>query len=118
MKEQEFISEIVARVCHEANKAWCETNGDFTQKAWEEAEEWQRESAINGVTFCIATPDAARSIQHDNWMNEKIAKGWIYGKVKDTKAKTHPCIVPFEELPKFQQKKDELFCAIVNALKE
>jgi hypothetical protein len=36
--------------------------------------------------------------------------------VKDAELKTHPCLVPFEELPKFQQQKDRLFRAIVKAL--
>ena len=31
-------------------------------------------------------------------------------------AKTHPCMVPFDQLPEWQQKKDKLFLAIVRAL--
>lgn len=50
-------------------------------------------------------------------MKEKIGAGWGYGEVKDANAKTHPCIVPFDQLPEFQRKKDALFCAIVDALK-
>ena len=43
--------EQVAKVCHETNKAYCETVGDASQKSWNEAEEWQRQSAIKGVQF-------------------------------------------------------------------
>ncbi len=32
-------------------------------------------------------------------------------------AKTHPCLVPFNDLPTFQQAKDTLFCSIVDSLK-
>ncbi|MGL4630470.1 MAG: RyR domain-containing protein [Leadbetterella sp.] len=78
---------------------------------------WQRESAIKGVAFKIANPDAGHDAQHNSWMQEKVDAGWFYGDVKDAEAKTHPCIVPFEQLPEFQQKKDALFCAIVEALK-
>jgi hypothetical protein len=48
-------------------------------------------------------------------MAEKVAAGWVYGEVKDPDAKppTHPCIVPFEELPPEQQFKDVLFKTIV-----
>lgn len=106
----------IARVCHQANKAWCESNGDDSQKDWGQAEQWQTESAIKGVEFKIANPDAPDSAQHDAWMADKVADGWVYGEVKDAEAKTHPCIVPFEELPEFQQKKDKLFQAIVTAL--
>jgi len=107
----------IAKVCHQANKAFCETNGDDTQQDWEKAVQWQRESAINGVLFRIDNPNAGSDAQHNAWMKEKIDAGWVYGEVKDAVAKTHPCIVPYNELPEFQQKKDTLFCAIVDALK-
>lgn len=38
--------EKIAVVCHQANKAWCEMNGDFSQVDWHEAPEWQRNSAV------------------------------------------------------------------------
>ena len=109
--------ESIAKVCHQANKAFCETNGDDSQKNWAEAEEWQRESAVKGVAFRINNPTAGHDAQHNSWMAEKVAEGWVYGAVKDAEVKTHPCIVAFEELPKFQQMKDGLFCAIVDTLK-
>lgn len=107
----------IAKVCHQANKAFCEVNKDDTQKDWGEAEAWQRESAIKGVEFRIKNPKAKSDAQHNAWMKDKIENGWIYGKVKDAKKKTHPCLVPFNKLPAFQQQKDILFCAIVDSLK-
>lgn len=109
--------ESIAKVCHEANKGWCEAYGDDSQKSWYEAEQWQRDSAISGVKFKLENPEAADDAQHNAWMAEKIEQGWKFGEVKDAELKTHPCIVPFNELPLFQQKKDKLFCAIVEALK-
>jgi hypothetical protein len=50
-------------------------------------------------------------------MKDKLEAGWVWGPVKSSENKTHPCLVPFEELPEFQKKKDKLFCAIVDALK-
>lgn len=113
----EFVNSI-AKVCHNANKAWCEVNGDSSQKNWEDAETWQRDSAISGVMFKLDNPGAGKDAQHNAWMHDKINDGWVYGEVKDVEKKTHPCIVPFEQLPEFQQKKDALFCAIVEALKQ
>ena len=107
----------IAAACHEANRVWCMSQGDYSQKHWSDAEEWQRESAIKGVEFRLNNPDAKEDAQHNAWMEDKIKDRWVYGKVKDTEKKTHPCLVPFEELPLFQQKKDRLFCAIVDALK-
>lgn len=107
----------IAMVCHQANKAWCEANDDNSQKDWHEAENWQRQSAIMGVEFRLNNPNAGHDAQHNAWLEAKTKEGWVYGEVKDEEAKTHPCIVPFEELPEFQKKKDALFCAIVDALK-
>lgn len=111
----EPIENQIARIAHEVNRAWCEFNGDMSQPRWEEAPDWQRESAVNGVQFHIANPDAGDSASHDSWMAEKVASGWVYGPVKDPDAKVHPCIVPFEQLPKEQQFKDRLFRTIVHA---
>jgi len=110
--------EQIAKVCHEANKAYYEAWGDFSQKHWKEAEEWQRQSAIKGVEYRLDNPNAPESAQHDAWMRDKLADGWVYGPVKDAQHKTHPCIVPYHQLPHFQQKKDALFAAIVNAIRE
>lgn len=107
----------IAMVCHQANKAWCELNGDNSQVDFLVAENWQRESALKGVEFRLSNPDAPESAQHDAWSKDKIDAGWVHGTEKDAEKKTHPCLVPFHELPEFQQKKDKLFCAIVDALK-
>jgi hypothetical protein len=106
----------IAKVCHEANRAWCEAHGDFSQKSWEEAESWQKESAYDGIRFRIQNPTAPFDVQHTAWLREKLAAGWVYGEKKDAEKKTHPCIVPFDELPEFEKKKDVLFAMIVQAL--
>jgi hypothetical protein len=106
----------IAIVCHEANRAWCWVNGDDTQKSWIYAENWQKESAVKGVEFAIANPDAPDSAQHDAWMRDKIVGGWVYGPVKDADKKTHPCLVPFVQLPTMEQAKDSLFRATVKVL--
>jgi hypothetical protein len=106
---------LIASVCHEANRAYCLTQGDTSQLPWTDAPEWQRKSAILGVEKAIegATP---REL-HESWMAQKVADGWVLGAVKDADAKTHPCMVPYHDLPFEQQRKDALFQAVVSALK-
>lgn len=108
---------FIAIACHEANKVWCESVGDYSQNHWEKAEGWQRDSAIKGVEFRLDNPNAKEDSQHNAWMQDKIDQGWVYGETKDAEKKTHPCIVTFDQLPEFQQKKDKMFCAIVDTLK-
>lgn len=109
-------AESIARVCHEANRAYCASIGDHSQKPWEEAEEWQRASAKAGVEFAVSNPGAHASAQHDAWMADKIRDGWVFGPKKDAQKKTHPCLVAYSELPEAQRKKDSLFQAIVATL--
>lgn len=108
--------EQIAKVCHEANRAYCESIGDASQKPWDDAADWQRDSAIKGVAFAIVNPDAPASAQHDSWLADKIAAGWVYGPTKSEETKEHPCVVPYDELPPEQQAKDYLFKSIVFAL--
>lgn len=110
--------EMIAKACHEVNKTYCESVGDTSQVSWEEAPDWQRESAINGVKFRLENPDSTSEDIHNNWMSEKTRDGWIYGTSKDELNKTHPCMVPYEQLPVEQQTKDKLFITVVRALTE
>lgn len=109
----------IAKVCHEANRAYCETIGDRSQPNWENAPNWQRESAIKGVEFHLValragTPPSP-SASHESWMEEKRADGWKFGEVKDPTLKTHPCFLPYDQLPIAQRMKDYIFGAIVQA---
>lgn len=106
----------IARVCHEVNRAYCQSMGDYSQPTWENAPEWQRASARMGVDLHLMGnfgPEAS----HISWMNQKLEEGWKYGPVKDPEKKEHPCMVPFAELPREQQAKDFLFRSVVHALK-
>ena len=35
---------------------------------------------------------------HEVWSEGRIRDGWRYGERRDDEAKTHPCLVPYEEL--------------------
>lgn len=107
----------VARICHEANRAYCLTLGDTSQPAWDEAPKWQRDSAIQGVEDILGGLSTSPAASHARWLEEKIRDGWVYGPTKDPERKTHPCMVPYEQLPAEQQKKDLLFVAIILAMK-
>ena len=108
--------EDIARVCHEVNRAYCESLGDTSQPVWTDAPQWQKDSAMLGVTLHTEN-DVGPEASHESWMNQKVADGWVYGAVKDPEAKTHPCIMRFEDLPISQRAKDFIFQAIVRALR-
>jgi len=112
-----MTNEQIAKVAHEINKAFCESIGDDSQPTWEDAPDWQKESAINGVQFHIDNPDALPSNSHESWLKQKEDEGWKYGPVKDPEKKEHPCFVPYDELPVEQKSKDYLFKQVIHSLK-
>lgn len=107
----------IARIAHDANRAYCISIGDLTQLPWAQAADWQRESAIAGVRAHLAY-DLTPEQSHEAWMKHKAAEGWVYGAVKDPIAKRHPCMLAYHLLPVQQRVKDALFRNIVHALKE
>lgn len=112
-KRQDRI-EACARAAHEVNRAYCIAIGDDTQKSWEDADQWQRDSAVRGVKVALAgaTPEE----QHEAWYKDKITDGWKYGSVKDPTKKEHPCLVTYAELSEPQRKKDAIYIAVVRAM--
>lgn len=111
-----ILPEAVARVCHEVNRAYCAALGDKSQLPWEDAPQWQKDSAIKGVEYHLADPASTPADSHKSWLTEKERDGWKFGPVKDPEKKEHPCFVPYEQLPKEQQAKDYVFLGVVRAL--
>jgi len=108
--------ELVARLCHEVNRSYCEAIGDNSQASWEEAPQWQKESAIKGVEAHWANPNLSPQEGHDLWVKQKISEGWMYGKEKNAELKQHPCIINYMYLPASQRAKDYIFKTICNVL--
>jgi hypothetical protein len=106
--------EAMARAAHEVNRAYCIAMDDKSQQPWEQAPEWQRQSAYKGVDGVLAGNGPKES--HESWLREKEATGWKYGPVKDAELKEHPCMVPYADLPPRQKAKDALFVGTVLAM--
>jgi hypothetical protein len=105
----------VARVVHEANAALQCIHGDTAPSTrWDAETQEVRDSAAEGVRLVRrgATP---REL-HASWCDAKRALGWTYGAEKDFSAKTHPCLVSYDDLPPAQRDKDRMFWAITLAL--
>ena len=109
-KEESY--QKVAEACHMANKVFCNLIGDNSQPDWENAPQWQKTSALEGVKRVALNPNLGDDALHNSWMQDKLDRGWKWGKEKDAELKTHPCIVAFSALPSEQQAKDKLFMLI------
>jgi len=112
--------EQIARVAHEANRAYCIALNDLSQPSWDDAPEWQKQSAVIGVNYilehepCTVEPGDS----HESWLGVKLKDGWTYGETKDPEKKTHPCCLPYFMLSVEQQTKDALFISVVESLRD
>jgi RyR domain len=107
----------IAEVMHEAMRVWQKTNGQTPSPPWSRAPKWMKESSAASVVWRIANPGAPTSAQHDQWLQQKKADGWKFGKTKDAVKKTHPMMIPYAQLPEFEKRKDALVNAVIDALK-
>lgn len=49
---------------------------------------------------------------HEDWVKAYEKMGWVYGPVRDTEKKTHPDMVPYNELGHLERDKDAVFVAL------
>ncbi len=108
----------ISVVMHETVRAFQKANGQTPAPPWRQAPKWMRTATRDAILFRIENPDAPSSAQHDQWMRDKTRDGWIYGIIKDADAKTHPLMVPYDELPDVERRKDALVIAVINAMIE
>ena len=107
--------EVVARAVHEAVRAYQGALGEAEARPWSAAE-WEREATLEAVELAIKNPTPGA--QHEEWCASKRRAGWRFGPIKDESKKTHPSLVPFEQLSATEQRKDAIIISISQALKD
>ena len=43
---------------------------------------------------------------HEVWARNRMEEGWVYGPKRNDILKTHPCLVPYEDLPESEKEYD------------
>lgn len=76
----------------------------------------QKDKVIAGVDMLVANKDAGVEARHAAWMEKMLNDGWKLGKNRDDVNKTHPRLVPFDQLPKKEAAKEKMLHTIVRAL--
>ena len=56
-------------------------------------------------TLNALTEQMAKNV-HEVWAKSRIEEGWRYGEMRSDELKTHPCLVPYEELPELEKAYD------------
>ncbi|MDB4584824.1 hypothetical protein N9164_16870 [Draconibacterium sp.] len=110
------LSEKIARIAHDADRAWCAAFGWPGSAGWSHCTPGDREARIEAVLMIITTPGADASTLHDDWCEVMRRNGWRHGAAHDGIARTSPGLIAFDRLPIDQQRRQAMFVGIVRAL--
>ena len=65
-------------------------------------------SLMAGTKYVLENPATTAEENHNIWMEAKKNQGYTYGEVLDIEKKTHPSMIPFENLSDVEKRKDEM----------
>lgn len=109
--------EDIAKASHAVIAAMASEFDNNQMPAWDDAEQWMRDSSIETVQAILNDPYLPNSHFHNVWMAQRIAAGWKWGPVRNNDTKENPAMVPYDELPPHQRAKDGVLKALVDSLK-
>lgn len=88
-------------------------NAPVVPEVWHQREHAFRKQFLGVIERqCGAARSSSPEALHDAWVRAYEVMGWRYGEVRDRGAKTHPDMVPFDELEQREQDKDAVFIAL------
>src|SRR5262249_3992665 len=86
---------------------------------WEDRETDFRTQFLDVIAMmCGPDRKAAPEELHDDWVRAYEKMGWSYGPVRDREKRTHPDMVPFDELGFREQIKDAVFVALCDIARQ
>ena len=65
-------------------------------------------SAIRLTDAQQALVEALAENVHDVWAEKRLQEGWRFGATRDDGARTHPCLVPYKDLPDSEKAYDRV----------
>lgn len=111
-----FLSDDqIAVIAYHAHRGYNHVIGDpWIDPPWPGLPQWHKDAIRDGVRAARAglTPRQ----MHENWLAHYEALGWKHGPVKDADEKTHPLLVPYDDVPPEHRAKNVLFREIVQLL--
>jgi hypothetical protein len=88
-------------------------NAPIIPEPWANREDAFRDQFIPVIAMmCSDERKSSPEELHDDWVKAYEVMGWVYGPVRDKEAKTHPDMVPYDELGFAEQIKDAVFVAL------
>lgn len=75
----------------------------------------QRERRVDALMKCDADPTNDDESRHLSWMKMHEDLGWVYGEKFDPVAKTHPNMLPWDQLDSTTRSKARIFALVARA---
>lgn len=79
---------------------------------------WEREEAFKKQFLSVIErqcgplrSDSPEQL-HGSWMQAYFEMGWVYGEKYDIEKKTHPDLIPYNQLGQLERDKDAVFVAL------
>lgn len=63
-------------------------------------------SAINLSPDILQLTEQLAENTHNHWAQQRLQEGWQYGLERDDTDKTHPCLIPYAQLPESEKAYD------------
>ncbi len=109
------LFERIAKASYEATNAWAEAAGGTPKARWDDAEDWRRASAVEGVKQALLEGRTPEQL-HESWRKDRLSRGWTPGAKRDAEAKQDPHLKPYAELGDSLKRKSDLFAAVAHTL--
>lgn len=119
-KERSTLEERRAIFVYEAARLQAiAVDAPVVPELWPERDRAFRKQFVAYVDgLCNAAEFPTPEEAHDSWWRAYEAMGWVYGPERDVEAKTHPDMVPFDDLEQREQDKDAVFLALVQIARD
>jgi hypothetical protein len=106
----------IGKVAHEVIRSYNEVLG-VNLPSWENLTVEHRTSTISDVLGVLNNTIKTPKDKHNAWLTHKRNAGWTWGTTKNAERKTHPSMIPYDDISMAEQTKDSLFFAVVDSMR-
>ena len=105
------VAVLRARFVYEAARLEAEVSSRLiVPEPWHQREEPFKAQFVETIArICVDGYETTPEAEHASWMRAYEAMGWVWGPVRDRATKTHPGLVPYNDLSLAEREKDAVF---------